>query len=149
MSTSTDGILFYGFLIDEDSELSEKLSSLGDDIDEDDENAPLAEEPSDVVAKLYGWDGKSPQYDFEWEREHPSPITIGMHCSDSCPMYYIAIKASEVVASRGYPEKITMQVQPGWDGVLNDFFQRLYKRFQLEPPAEPVVLGWYLVSWWG
>lgn len=150
MGTSTDGILFYGFLVEDEEALHDRLSGVGPDDDDDndvsEDDDDVSEEHSSMVAKLYGWDGKNPKYDWDWEKKHPSPVTIGTHCSGDCPMYYVAIAASEVTARRGYPEAVSTETKPEWDAILTDFMSKLSDKFGMELPK--VKFGWYLASMW-
>jgi hypothetical protein len=134
MGVSSDGILFYGFHFDED-ELPEILS--------DNEEAEDPEDPEDLVAKLYGWDGKYPEYSFQWEKLHPSPIVVGTHCSYNYPMYYVAIKESDLSASRGTPEKVDMAVGPNWGALLREFCEKIGIDFDKQN------VGWWLASLYG
>ena len=163
MGVSTNGIVFYGFLINEDEDeafeqfapLFNRITGRSDeDADEDadeDEGVYVDVDVDEIVAKLYGWDGENPQYCFEWENEHPSPITIGMHCSHEYPMYYVAIKASEVTAYRGHPKSLNevLSIQPKlgeptWNDLLCDFCERA----GITPPPSD-KFGWFVVSMWG
>lgn len=139
MGTSTDGIVFYGFPVEEGEATHQRIWELCGEYDEDDDTDVL--EPDEVVAKLYGWDETKLKYSFQWEKEHPSPVTIGMHCSCDYKMYYIAIKESEVTANRGYAKEFTPVTQPGWDDTLRDFCDRA----GIQPPEK---FGWYVVSMW-
>lgn len=131
MSVSTNGILFYGFPVDDESADHERIH-----------DATREDDYEDWVAKLYGWDGASPRYAFEWEKQNPSPVTVGLHCSDGFTMYYVAIEQSEVVAHRGYPELVErLEAQPDWNDKLDDFCKRAGL-------TKPERYGWYVASWW-
>ena len=41
-----------------------------------------------------------------WDKANPMPVTLVNYCSDSCPMYIIAIVESFKNCTRGYPQEI-------------------------------------------
>lgn len=87
-------------------------------------------------------------------------VTMGVHCSDSVPMYYLAIKSSELTAYRGSPKLVNPyktaahsgNPRPGdmrgdWDKELLAFAEV----FGLPAPDTNGAseLGWWLASYWG
>lgn len=102
MGVSTDGILFYGFPIEEGSDLHDRIT------EEDSED-----QSEDKIA---------------WLKEYGNSdlgISIGTHCSYEYPMYYLYSK--EVTAARGYPKELDVTVDPMW----NKNFQAFCKKYQI------------------
>jgi len=68
---------------------------------------------------------------------------VGTHCSGECPMPYVAVKASETIASRGNMEEITsLAVDPAWDTELAAFCAAMGIKTNGKKAA------WWLVSNW-
>lgn len=133
MSISSDGILFYGFLIDEDKQ--EELERLFDY----DETG--IEEPEEYYAMKVLNKGKV-SYEEYSELDKKEPCEIGMHCSYDYPMYYVGIKESELRAWRGYPKKIeSFDINKKWNQQIKDFCKIMGIEYQ-----EP---DWYLASMYG
>lgn len=137
MSTSTDGILFFGFtFFEEDS---------GEDFPE-------------CLTEADGWEAyfaaqhgcvreeeKEDSYKDYYERkkalETAEPCTIRMHGGEGCFAHFVAIKKSLVSASRGYPVNVTcLTEEPEWRKQLEDFCKLMNIPFQ-EPK-------WFLASLW-
>lgn len=94
MSTTTNGQLCYGIMLDEDEGEPENLDD---------------------------------------------SLTVVNYCSESCPMYIVAIEASVTTASRGYPEQIG-NLRKDWDDTI------LKKACEgLNTVSEP---AWFLSSYW-
>ena len=136
MGQSTDAILFYGFLIDEEND----YPFMGD-IDVE-----------DFISEKYGLAKPDLPYDENKEFYHEHwkintallksiPVDINTHCSCDYPMYYVHIKSSKTTAYRGYPKKIdSLEVGIDWDEQLQIFCNLT--------GIEPKEFGWYLVSLW-
>lgn len=84
----------------------------------------------------------------EFVEELLDGITVGTHCSGSCPMYYIAIDESSATARRGYPLAFdndelaeTPERLAGWDAKLRAFCEMA----GIEPPEK---FQWFLASYW-
>jgi hypothetical protein len=132
MGVSTNAILFYGFLIEEDSD-NQEVITMEDGGGTDRDN---------FWARKFNL----PENDWETIYEHQGeyPVRIGTHCSGDYPMYYIAIRASEIVANRGYPEELKAEdlvKKLEWDNQLREFC----KIYGLTPPEK---FGWCLASYW-
>ena len=70
---------------------------------------------------------------------------IDWHCSDGCPMPYVYIVGSRVVASRGDPVELkSLEVGADWDERLKAFVAE----FGMTPPSDAGP-RWWLMSWWG
>lgn len=69
-------------------------------------------------------------------------IEPGYHCSADYPMYYLAIKESELRAWRGSPKEVnSLEVGDNWDKRIQDFCALK----GIEPQSE---CRWWLVSLW-
>ncbi len=94
MGQSTDAILFYGILLEEEDEVPAFIAEAGfEDFDE------YVESQSGLP--LYGEEGHS----FEAHRAYKDSLPVEMiyHCSGDYPMYGLAVKGSKLRASRGHP----------------------------------------------
>ena len=147
MGQSTDAILFYGYCLEEGTEL------LADEFDGDWEEAyarkmglsppvePFPEKDGPGTAAIKA------KYAAYWEAKRhlatKSGAVIGYHCSGDYPMPYVAIRASEIRAHCGYErEVVSLAVQPEWRAMLDEFCRIM----NITPNGEP---KWWLVSYWG
>ena len=122
MGVSTDAILFYGFPVDDGGPNHEIIC--GSDLDADDE---LDED--EIWRRKFAL----PPEVAVWQHQDKYPVTVGTHCSGDCPLHYVAVKKSEITASRGYPEEIkSLDVNPKWDRQLLEFC----KVWGLKPPKK-------------
>lgn len=73
-----------------------------------------------------------------------SPCLVATHCSASCPMAYVAVKASVTCSSRGNPHEIaSLIVDPSWRDQLAEFCEVLGIK------TSGMKAAWWLVSDWG
>ena len=121
MGVSTDAIVFYGLLVDDDSPAFEKLSHYEET--EAEEQNPLG----GIVYTGHAIDG----------------VTIVTHCSDGSPMFAVAIADSVVTAWRGHPRPLqpVLPSHAGSDAKLRAFCEKHGITWR-----EP---SWLLVSYWG
>ena len=154
MSTSTDAILFFGVLLDEDQELPWE--------DSDDEFGGwfIRNETAWKPAKeCYDENGEHlpgvteedvTQYWAEFRDYEPKHFEIVYHCSYEYPMFGLALKDCTLRAYRGYPKVVNFGeiisaekalALPDDRQVLDDFI----KKHGLKVSE----YGWYLVSMWG
>lgn len=72
-----------------------------------------------------------------------APCLVDTHCSESCPMPYVAVRASVTKSHRGHPHEITsLAVDPAWDAALAEFCASMgIKTYDLKA-------AWWLVSDW-
>jgi len=120
MGQSTDAILFYGVLVGDEGEAPWYIDENGDPPDSDQET------PTDVAERLL-------------EEAGIRRVTVGIHCSYSAPMYYLA--ATEHTAWRGSGVEIkNLDVLGLWD-------KRLEKACEVLGVKKPKI-GWFLVSFW-
>lgn len=133
MGVSTDGILFYGIGLGEDS------------LDEYRENWTHEEWDEEFYKRagslLYPAEG---YYEAQQEARKKWGVEIGIHCSYDYSMYYIALISHNHSASRGYPEEIT----PEMIAVPADADEKIRAFCELMgiPFEQP---KWYLASLWG
>lgn len=119
MGVSTDAILLYGVPLSSDTDLSY------------DEESGVESGPA--------W--------MNWMGNADSGVTIVEHCSDACPMYFVAIEATVVRAWRGHPKYIIpMKLDVAVANVLNEHLAAFCKKYGLKPDGNH---GWYLASYWG
>jgi hypothetical protein len=126
MSTSTDAMLFYGYVwTDEESPPWSSDDESGDDEDEEDRYARRAGFGKGLAR---------------------AKCEIVHHCSDSCIMYGVAVKSTVTTAWRGSPKKIDpakMAPKPEWADALRSYCEHMGIKTGNRKPA------WHLVSWWG
>lgn len=69
-------------------------------------------------------------------------IEIIWHCSCDVVMAFLAIKGTEIRASRGYPENVPfLPYDQNWPNVLDKALKDLGLEF-------PLKYGWYVFSMW-
>lgn len=144
MGQSTDAILFYGFLIDEEKDPYEHEML----------TEPASRDLDEIWAtkfKLYD-EGKSGEdYSFKkiYKHQESYPVELVTHCHHEESMYAVAVKSTKTTASRGYPERINnistdAQREPNYDRQLQQFCVDFGLRVR-----EASECNWYLVSYWG
>jgi hypothetical protein len=170
MSTSTNGMLVYGYIWSEDVNILEAAHTGEDD----------QREWPEIIADRRGianpWDGyPSPSGVSQSQREaatrraeqwiatHRAEIdarreaikaieaefgvVIDSHGSDSWTCPIVSIAGASITAHRGYPKQITpanLEVGADWDAKLATFIAELgIDTSEAEGP------GWFLASWWG
>ena len=150
MGTSTNAILAFGFDlgVEDTEELPEKMLEDNRDIDEED-----GFDFNRVAAKMAGIEQPSVKYEGNeeawrayWKKQSDAakacPIDLITHCSYDCPMYFLAVRGTKIVANRGFPE---LAVMPPISGdqlqALRDFCARYEIDWQ-----EP---AWHIFSLWG
>lgn len=112
MGISTDALLLYGVPLDEDTELT---------YDED------AGDPANGPAYM------------AYMGEAEDGISIIVHCSEECPMYFVIIEDTLTRAWRGYPKAVsTSPSKPDWAKRLKAFC-KTHKLLHGKP-------DWYLAS---
>lgn len=163
MGVSTDGILFYGFVWEDETDLFDN----DDDKDEIEwqeiiaikrghenpwikyppelENAPYsaAREANSKAwmdahrSELDAW------YEIKKKIQAEFGCDINYHCSGECPIPYISVNESRRVAHRGSPREVeSLNIKPEWDSLLTAFVEAL----GLEVPHEKPK--WVLASMW-
>lgn len=133
MSTSTDAILFYGYVWDEEDKPSPWTTGVDDDRDEEDWKTRYG--------RLKGIDPE------DWRAldaiAETSPCLVDTHCMATCPMAYVAVRASLTISCRGFPSEIlSLAVEPVWPEQLATFCQ------DLGIDVSGKKAAWWLVSYW-
>jgi len=166
MGVSTNAILFYGYSWDEEDNdrpwtIGVELDDLedivyGDDDDGDDDDGDGYYDPEHHWEARYaaalGCPPPAADADAEARTAYrarrktlvdASPCEVDVHCMNSCPMAYVAVKDSVTVARRGYPQTIeALTINPAWPGQLQRFCQTLGISTAGKLPS------WQLVSFW-
>lgn len=139
MSTSTNGLLYFGFTFYADDEGDPPWG----DIEDDEWLCEMLGGPKSLKEE---YEGNEEKYSTYWSEKRnflkSADIEIVIHCSGNYPMYAIAIKKSVYSASRGYPENLGPDIQSNLDWVdkLRDACEKLKIEWQ-----EP---HWELASLW-
>ena len=140
MGVSTDGILFFGIDLDEEGSLD--VPWAGDDWEE-------------FVAKKLGvfppdvpFEGNENVFREYWNKKAEVLKTLGCdmryHCSDSCACLFVAPEDKILIASRGYPKRVTGALLDV-DGKHVEKLKKFCELLEL-PWSEP---KWQLASYWG
>lgn len=70
-------------------------------------------------------------------------VLIDEHCSMNCPMPYVYIQQTRVLAWRGRPKEITsLDVSPAWQTLLDGFCAKW------DIDVSDMEQRWWLVSYW-
>ncbi len=166
MTTSTDAILFYGYCWEEETS---KPWNIGKEDDEETETEsdwearyasakglvhptePYPDSGSGPITNQRSYTPEDRQivgkYQAYWDKSRvlieASLCVVETHCSDECPMPYVAIKTSVILSSRGSMTEVkSLTVDSGWDAALADFCHTLGIDVSSMRPA------WWLVSDW-
>lgn len=163
MGVSTDALLVYGYIWDDEHDLFDDSES---------------DEWEEIVAKLRGipdpWDAYPAEIERlpyeqkraageKWRTEHRAEldawrearkaiaaeygITIDRHGSDEWSVPIVKIADAGLTVARGYPKPLTAEalaVGPDWDEKLARFIADL--GIDISEAKGP---GWFLASWWG
>lgn len=135
MGQSTDGILCYGF-----------------DVNEEGPEIPYSMD--ELFLKIHGIDADELDYKeqkakLEELNFDDCPIEIIDHCSEGCRMVILGIKGKSVTASRGYPEDINVNdLIPNQKEIqlAKDFIQNNEFFADMDIDKDPKLM---LCSWWG
>jgi hypothetical protein len=95
MGTTTNAVLFYGFVEQEEGDWS------------------------DAVDRHEEWD-----YTELRDLEKRLDVELDSHCSHDYPMWYIAVESKTVTARRGDVKEITsatLEIDPTWDAKLREY----------------------------
>jgi len=149
MGVSTDGILCFGIFFDEQHIFPWNKGDYHGDHeqwwrDNNDFNPSIKFDDCETDA----------QYDKffdecrKWDKKHPCPFEPVNYCSNDCDMYILIVPESQIVASRGYPEKI----KPEKLKVPEKKIKRLIdfcKKYKIRYTRKKTDPQWYLCSYWG
>ena len=105
MGVSSDGILVFGFEIESDEYGDGGYPDFLIDTNGDDSTIDF----DDFVLEKAGYDGHGCDYDAKRKVIEACPADLTMHCSYDFPMYILAVRGTEIRASRGHPTKITQE----------------------------------------
>jgi hypothetical protein len=134
MTISSDGILYFGFLVGEDEEPPEWLG-------EDDEGNP--KDFDDFVCELANL-----SEDTKYEERHRMidncPAELQMYCSYDYPMYVLGVRGCEYRVNRGFTKILTADMLI-IDRAKIEKFEEWCKQNKIEY-KEP---RWYLCSMYG
>lgn len=171
MGTSTDAILFYGYVWEDETS---RPWTIGKEYDEDSDESQDEEDDSweERYANAMGlkrpeakfpdgvYNVKTGQYDHptedqplldeysaywkaKYELAAASPVMVDTHCSCECPMPLVAIRESYTCSSRGDATEITsLKKKPEWNKQLKTFCKVMGIDVKGKKP------GWFLVSNW-
>lgn len=144
MGVSTDATLFWGIDLGEEIELHDHTNEF--DLYEFNEqwqkaHAPASPEPTDYDSAEYAAYRKA----YAGWRKSSENIAIDTHCSDSYPMYYVAVDRHTRHAGRGDltsvdPRKMVSTYLD--KQMLLKFLAEAGIKYEGEP-------GWLLCSYWG
>jgi hypothetical protein len=139
MGVSTDAILFYGYVWDEETSAPWTIGKDGDGeySDEDDE---------DWEKRYARLNGVATDYASRRQIVEECPVKVDTHCHSDAPMPFVCIKSSYICNSRGDMTRLNpeqFEVEEEWDDQLKKFC----KLMGIPIPAEGP--GWYMVSYWG
>lgn len=155
MGVSTNGIIGFGVVCDEGTELPWDTEEFDGDIEEwwrrendfRDIHSPWTPDGNYAT----GWGDKDPRLDEyyrhrrEWLESHPVPIELENYCSGDCPMYALTVPGLGTSCRRGYPktfEPSELVATPDQAESLKAFLMK----YGIEYEGEP---GWLLMSYWG
>lgn len=159
MGVSTDAILFFGYVWDEELELFEEhkgmwveallekrgIISPWKNFPEEDRSLPYEQRRKfgdmwvqDNRLAIDRWNEAKAQVEEEFD------VDFDTHGSGDWHVPYIFIKQSRIVAHRGYPQEVlSLSEHRDWLEKLDAFLDI----FGIEKPH--TVPGWRLVSYWG
>lgn len=134
MSTSTDGILFFGFSLHDEAD----TPWCGDDTEDEDYGL----EPIDVLAIKQGIELETHKARQEFEKT--LACDVDYHCSAQSEIPYVYIKGFHYENSRGEVVDIPAPLpMPSQEKI------QLLKEFCADLNIEWQEPGWKLVSYWG
>ena len=157
MSTSTDGQICFGVLIEEDADFPWEDEEWDGDIEDWWLRGIHGYKPPFEMFDEYGewiggqrWPDEKREVYYRVKREfreaHPLPIELVNYCSAEYPMYIIAIPESCLTANRGYPKEFGPNLVDrdvsNWCVILKHFC----KAYGIEYKGDPT---WWLSSYWG
>ena len=131
MSTSTDAILFFGMVWDE-----EGIPRGKDDLEEDEDADPIIDDIDNldrVYAHRKGLDASK------------LPFEFFTHCHREAPMLALAVKGTKTRAWRGFPKEINPS---GMVGQTLAFKEAELREVCKTLGLKPGKFGWWLVSDW-
>lgn len=167
MGQSTDAILFFGFVWDEETRYPWNIGRESDDEENDDDDwearyARLKGLPEPPPIPDKGIDPRTGQFIKNYTPEEQAivdrrsaywdekralidkvNVEVDTHCCGDCPMPFVAHKASKTRAWRGNPMEVTsLEIKPEWEQELRAFCELMGINVKDQQPK------WRLVSDW-
>lgn len=155
MGVSTDGVISFGVVCGEETDLPWQSSEHDHDLESWWRFVNGYVSPFDPWTAegdyAAGWESGDPRFEeydnhrSEWMAANPLPIWETNYCSDGCPMYAVTVPGAGLSCSRGYPETFDpaqLSVRPEEVERLKAFLEK----HKIEYKGEP---GWLLTSYWG
>jgi len=164
MPTTTDGLIFYGWIFPEDHTFPwcDPETEEEEDVEDWWRGVNGYESPFELFDEngFYIGDVEPPrsridayfQRRREWDEAHPLPFKLVNYCSGDFPMWAIAVPDSVLVANRGSPLALDPGCWPDYDRCCNEEHEdvmavrRACKQHGIRLPGAP---KWYLASYWG
>lgn len=154
MGVSTNGIIFYGLVFEEEFEFP------WDDYDNDIDDwwkevkgfTPTFNPFTPDGNYVNGVKEKDPRVDVyfnemrTWEAVNPIPVEIVDYCSNEYPMYALAVPGTVVECRRGCPTEISISTLD-WDVTKERLMWEFLEEYGIE--HEDQKMKWYLASYWG
>jgi hypothetical protein len=100
-----------------------------------------------MIFYRYTWKDQTEAVPEDAEEDWKGDVAVMHHGSDEWRVPYVYIKASEVRASRGYPQDLpedALTTRKDWIDKLDAFVQK--HNIDLSEAEGP---NWFLASWWG
>ena len=155
MSTSTNGVISFGVVCEEDTVFPWDESPFDGDIDvwwrHENGYVPIYEPFTSDGDFAEGWtenDKRFTEY-YEhgrrWEDEHPLPVELVNYCSASVPMHIISLPDVGTSCRRGYPREFIPAELTVTDEQVDSLLSFLEK-YKIESDSNP---RWLLTSYWG
>jgi hypothetical protein len=149
MGVSTDGLLLYGWLLEEYYEFPWGAKDVDDWWREANGYKPpfeLFDERGEYIGGRRPAQSRIDEYfdpRYKWDAAHPMPFTVENYCSDDYPMYAIVIKS--IRAYRGSPVEIgAHDLETDKEAVERT--KEALSKHGLELEGEP---KWWLAPFWG
>jgi hypothetical protein len=144
MGQSTDAIIAFGLNYGEDSEKFPWSQN------EQEFNDWWAEQ-NGVTTPPVEFQGNETLYRTFWanqrEVEKTCPVEVITHCHYDNPMFFIAIRGTELRASRGCPENLPLDLASNVDTYTQQLLNFL-RKYNIELPEEDPTPKWQLFSDW-
>ena len=151
MSSSTDGTICFGVMIDDETELPwdesgdwevwwRKVNGYKPPFEIFDKNGNYLDgkEPAEGKVDEY-FDSQE-----KWDKKNPFPVELVNACSDSAPVWILAVKESCLTASRGFPEVFSPLKLMATPKEVEDLMA-FCKKYKIKTKGKTV---WYLSSYW-
>lgn len=156
MSVSTDGLIFYGVLLDEDTELPWNTNKYDyselewwRDVNGFKPTNNLYDENGNWVNGIKPTEEAYKAYYTElalFDKKHPIPFEVVNYCSGEYPLYALTARGSYMYGLRGDPTEIN----PSIDFILDNEKVKVFVDFCIKYfDLTDVKPRWWLGSYWG